>query len=227
MLESSKKQKVNYGFMLEKLIKEQEGRRPRLLLHACCAPCSSSVLEQISKYFEITIYYYNPNIMTEREFLYRASELKRLIQEMGLDITVVVPEYHHEEFLEIARGLEKEPERGKRCLKCYEQRLRKTAEELLRKNQELSLKEQYDYFCTTLTISPMKDAQVLNEIGMAVAEELGVQFLPSDFKKKGGYLRSTELSKEHELYRQDYCGCEFSKAEAERKRREREIKEPA
>ncbi len=214
------KQRQNYALLLERLIQEQGGRRPRLLLHACCAPCSSAVLEQIARYFRITIYYYNPNIMTEEEFRYRAAELRRLLSEMGLSgIELLVPAYRHQEFLEIARGLEREPERGKRCLRCYEQRLRRTAEALREHNRCADRDAQFDYFCTTLTISPMKDAQILNEIGMRIAEELGLHFLPSDFKKKGGYLRSTELSREYALYRQDYCGCEFSKAETQRKRR--------
>lgn len=218
MQDKKQGQKKNYGLLLDELIKKQGERRPRLLLHACCAPCSSAVLERLNKYFRITIYYYNPNIMSEKEYSYRASELGRLMDEMGLkDIELIVPEYNHGDFLKIARGLELCPERGERCIRCYEQRLRKTAEELRRLNLQLSPGEQYDYFCTTLTISPMKDAQILNEIGESIALELGIHFLPSDFKKKGGYLRSTELSKEYELYRQDYCGCEFSKAEAVRR----------
>lgn len=235
----------NYRQMLEKTIEawqkdpEKRKRKPRLLMHSCCAPCSSAVLDQLCRFFDITLFYYNPNISTEKEFDLRVSELKRLIHEMGIDVdrtdedgmrlsavSVVVPAYDHREFLSIARGHEKDPERGERCHLCYRQRLEKTAEymdEIRKKASESadSSVPAYDYFCTTLTISPMKSAEILNVIGAEVGEKHDESFLPSDFKKKGGYQRSIQLSKEYDLYRQDFCGCEFSKAASERERAER------
>ncbi len=201
--------KENYQRKLDEVIKQNAGRKPKLLLHSCCAPCSSAVLEYLSRYFRITLFYYNPNIATKAEFDKRAAELQRLVREMPLpeEIPVIVPPYDHKEFLEIAKGLEDAPERGARCLKCYEERLERTAEEAEGKD--------YDYFCTTLTISPLKSAEALNEIGMRTAAAHNLVFLPSDFKKRGGYQRSVELSGVYALYRQNYCGCEFSKAKAE------------
>ncbi len=211
--------KVNYQRLLEEIIRGNDGRRPRLLLHSCCAPCSSAVLAYLSEYFRITLFYYNPNISTEAEFSHRAEELLRLVREMGLsDIEVRVPAYCHQEFLEIARGLEQEPERGARCVKCFQQRLARTAEEMQAWNAAHP-DEAFDYFCTTLTISPLKDAQLLNHIGMQLARQYGLQFLPSDFKKKGGYQRSIELSRQYALYRQNFCGCEFSRREAAERRK--------
>ena len=236
----------NYQQMLDKIIEfwqkdpDKNGRRPRLLMHSCCAPCSSAVLDYLCRYFDITLFYYNPNISTRAEFDHRVSELKRLIHEMGIDVertgedgvklgavSVVVPDYDHKEFLNIAKGHEKDPERGERCHLCYRQRLEKTAEYMdevrLKASGDPEASERiYDYFCTTLTISPMKSAEILNCIGAEVGERHGENFLPSDFKKKGGYQKSIELSKEYDLYRQDFCGCEFSKAASERERAERE-----
>lgn len=241
----------NYQQMLEKIIEawqkdpEKRGRKPRLLLHSCCAPCSSAVLDYLCGYFDITLFYYNPNISTEKEFEHRVSELKRLIHEMGIDaertgedgsrlgaVSVVVPPYDHSEFLSIAKGHEKDPERGERCHLCYRQRLEKTAEymdeirqeaqdESSGSDSEAPKAEAYDYFCTTLTISPMKSSEILNVIGSEIGARHEESFLPSDFKKKGGYQKSIELSREYELYRQDFCGCEFSKAASERERAER------
>jgi predicted adenine nucleotide alpha hydrolase (AANH) superfamily ATPase len=235
----------NYMMMMNKIIEswqkdpDKRGRRPRLLLHSCCAPCSSAVLDQMCRYFDITLFYYNPNISAKTEFEHRASELKRLIHEMGIDkerigedgtllgkVLVVVPEYDHKEFLEIARGHEKDPERGERCHLCYRQRLEKTAAYMdVIRDGSGSCKEAdevpYDYFCTTLTISPMKSAEILNRIGEEVGNDHGEAFLPSDFKKRGGYQKSIELSREYDLYRQDFCGCEFSKAACEKEREER------
>ena len=182
---------------------------PTLLLHSCCAPCSSYVLEYLSEYFSITVFYYNPNIFPEEEFVKRIEEQKMLIQKLPSkhNIQFIAGEYDSEKFYEMSKGLEKVPEGGERCFKCYELRLRKTA--------ELAKAGGYDYFTTTLSISPMKNAQKLNEIGEALAEEYGIKYLCSDFKKKNGYKRSTELSREYGLYRQDYCGCVYSKIERE------------
>ncbi len=211
--------KVNYQRLLEDIIRENAGRKPRLLLHSCCAPCSSAVLAYLSEFFRITLFYYNPNISTAAEFSHRADELKRLVKEMGLsEIEVRVPTYCHQEFLDIARGLEEEPERGARCIKCYRQRLERTAGEV-REWNEAHPEEAFDYFCTTLTISPLKDAQVLNRLGIQLAQQYGLHFLPSDFKKKGGYQRSIELSRQYALYRQNFCGCEFSQREAAERRK--------
>ncbi|MBR5178570.1 MAG: epoxyqueuosine reductase QueH [Lachnospiraceae bacterium] len=218
--------KINYQKELEKEIKKWSELEvcPTILLHSCCAPCSSYCLEYLSKYAKITAFYYNPNITDENEYRHRVSELKRLIEEMfpernetiiNGDVTTngmekrIKPRflegtYDPDSFYNIAKGLENELECGRRCIKCYELRLRKTAEE--------AVKGGYDYFTTTLTISPLKDAQVLNRLGIKLGEEYGVKYLPSDFKKNGGYQRSIELSKEYKLYRQNYCGCEYSKA---------------
>ncbi len=198
---------MNYQKELEEIIfkLEREGRTPSLLVHSCCAPCSSYVLEYLSRYFEITIFYYNPNISPEQEYSKRIIEQQDLIGKMKFKNPVhfIAGSYQHEKFLEIAKGLEQEKEGGLRCEKCYEQRLRRTA--------EMAKEDGYDFFTTTLTISPMKNAGKLNVIGNGVGKEYGVNFLPSDFKKKNGYKRSLELSKEYGLYRQDYCGCEFSR----------------
>jgi predicted adenine nucleotide alpha hydrolase (AANH) superfamily ATPase len=212
--------KVNYQKQTEEQIEEltKDGAVPRLLLHSCCAPCSSYVLEYLSRYFEITDYFYNPNIAPSEEYDRRASELERLVTEMPLEhpVHVVCAQYDPAPFEELAKGLEKEPEGGKRCMLCYRLRLEEAAREA--KRREIPL------FTTTLTISPMKNAQALNEIGEAVAKKYGVAFLPSDFKKKNGYLRSIRLSEIHHLYRQDFCGCVYSQREAEERRREKEEK---
>lgn len=204
-------QNRNYQKELEKQIEKQqrEGSMPSLLLHSCCAPCSSYVLEYLAPYFQIYDFYYNPNISPRQEYEDRREELKRLISEMGLGNAVIFleGEYHPEEFFAMAKGMEDLPEGGERCFRCYEMRLREAAE----KARELGL----DYFATTLTISPLKNAQKLNEIGERLAAEYGVAYLPSDFKKKNGYKRSVELSSQYELYRQNYCGCVFSKLQAE------------
>ena len=193
--------------LTERLVKE--GRRPRLLLHACCAVCASYVLEYLSPYFDITIVYYNPNITEESEYRYRLSELERYVREAGLSGSVgfIEADYDPESFLELVRGREADREGGARCGLCFEQRLSYTA----RKCGEGG----YDYFATTLTISPLKNAERINAIGEKLAAEYGVCYLASDFKKKEGYKRSIELSKQYELYRQNYCGCVFSAREAE------------
>ncbi len=257
----------NYQRLMEQEIsrwQEKPGRRPRLLLHSCCAPCSSAVLDALCADFDITLFYYNPNISTEAEFTHRVDELRRFCHETGIDVErqdsaghvlgaveIVVPPYDHREFLAIARGHERDPERGERCHLCYRQRLERTAEYMDEMNQAwaaaqhsedpaevapaASAKVQYvegpadetpscggaqcthggatrpyDYFCTTLTLSPLKSSEVLNAIGEEIGKAHGLSFLPSDFKKRGGYQKSIELSKQYDLYRQNFCGCEFS-----------------
>lgn len=199
--------KQNYQLILDKIIKEEcsDGSRPSLLLHACCAPCSSYVLEYLSEYFDITLFFYNPNISPKEENDFRQKELERLVAEMGLSdrVGIRVGKYEPERFSELARGLEELPEGGARCAKCYELRLSETA--------RLAMEGGYDFFCTTLSISPYKNAEWLNGIGSAQGEKYGVRYLTSDFKKRNGYKRSCELSAEYGLYRQDYCGCEYSK----------------
>lgn len=189
--------------ILEKL--EKEGRIPRLLLHSCCAPCSSYVLEYLSRYFAITVLYYNPNIYPPDEYRLRAEEERQLIARMPFVHPVTMKEgtYDPQLFYEAARGLEGEPEGGKRCEACYELRLKEAAREAKAGG--------YDFFTTTLSISPLKPAGKLNQIGERVAEEYGTVYLPSDFKKRDGYKRSIELSREYGLYRQNYCGCVYSR----------------
>lgn len=208
-------QKINYQKEMEKVLAEleAEGRTPRLLLHSCCAPCSSYVLEYLSPYFFITDFYYNPNIAPADEYRKRVSEMQRLIREMPLPHPVEFEEgvYDPDRFYEMARGKEDIPEGGERCFACFEMRLREAAQEALRLHM--------DYFTTSLSISPLKDAQKLNEIGIRLGEEYGVPYLVSDFKKKNGFRRSTELSREYHLYRQNYCGCVYSRRQAEREGR--------
>lgn len=204
-------QKINYQKILDELIEklQKENKIPKLLLHSCCAPCSSYVLEYLSKYFRITVLYYNPNISIEEEYLHRIEEQKRLISEMKTinKVDFVQGEYNPNEFFAMAKGLEDVKEGGERCFKCYELRLRETV--------KIALDNGYDYFTTTLSISPHKNAQKINEIGEKLSEEYGVKYLYSDFKKREGYKRSIELSKEYNLYRQNYCGCIYSKLESE------------
>lgn len=198
-------QKINYGLLLDKKIAELEksGERPSLLLHACCAPCSSHTLTVLYKYFRITLYFCNPNIAPEEEYVFRLNELKRLVREMGLDIPIIEEDYDSVPFYELAKGLEDLPERGERCKKCIGYRLRKAGE----KAKELGC----DFFTTTLTISPHKDCAFINEFGGRLQDEVGVAYLFSDFKKHEGYKHSIELSRQYNLYRQNYCGCVFSK----------------
>ena len=182
-----------------------DGETPTLLIHACCAPCSSHVLEYLSQYFHIIILYYNPNITSPEEYSFRLSEEERLISELPLKnpVRLVKGDYNPELYLKAVKGLEKEPEGGERCSVCFELRLREAAKYC----KDLDC----DYFLTTLTISPLKNAEKINSIGEKIAEEYGVRYLPSDFKKKNGYKRSIELSREYDLYRQNYCGCVFSR----------------
>ena len=199
--------KRNYQRELDTIIEhnQEQNALPKLLLHACCAPCSSYVLEYLSKFFRITVFFYNPNIYPESEYNHRVDEIKRLVAELPAEnkIDVIEGEFVPSDFYAAVRGLEQEKEGGDRCTVCFNLRLEKTAQ--LAKNLNA------DYFTTTLTISPLKDADRLNSIGEAMSLKYGVAFLPSDFKKKGGYLRSIELSRIYSLYRQNYCGCVFSK----------------
>lgn len=204
--------KINYQKIFEETLTEikKNDTKPTLLLHVCCAPCSSAVLEALKDYFNITIFFYNPNISPKSEFDYRLEELKRLLYETGLDdIDIISPEYCSEEFEKIAKGLEKEAEGGPRCKLCYDLRLSATA--------NAAKSGSFDYFTTTLTVSPYKNAEALNGIGRKLADEFGIKYLYSDFKKKDGYKRSCELSRKYNLYRQNYCGCIHSKALNEEK----------
>lgn len=202
--------KKNYKKIMDEEIEkiEKTGKKPKLLLHSCCAPCSSAVLETLEKNFEITLFFYNPNISPEEEFVSRLDELKRLIDEMELkEIDIFAPEYNGDEFEKIAFGLENEPEGGARCAKCYRLRLEKSV--------RYAAENGFDYMTTTLSVSPYKNAEWLNEIGEKLADEFGVKYLVSDFKKADGYKRSCELSRKYNLYRQNYCGCVYSKRQAE------------
>ena len=198
--------KINYQLALDKLIAGLTGT-PRLLLHACCAPCSSYVLEYLTEYFDITLYFYNPNITDAAEYDKRAAELARLIREMPHrnPIRLIVCPHESAPFYALSAGMETLPEGGARCFACYRERLAATAAYMAAHRAE------YDYFATTLTVSPHKNAPLINELGQRAADEWGVPFLPSDFKKREGYKRSIALSAEYGLYRQDYCGCLFSK----------------
>lgn len=205
--------KENYGLLFESEMAkiEKSGTKPRLLMQACCAPCSSYVLEYIASKFDLSVYFYNPNISPADEFSLRLAELERFVTEAGHSgVKIVSPNYDPAEFFDAVRGMEEIPEGGERCRRCYELRLRKTA--------EAARAGGYDYFCTTLSISPHKNAQWINEIGKSLEKECGVKWLWSDFKKKNGYKRSIELSKQYGLYRQDWCGCVYSKIEAEKRR---------
>ncbi len=235
-MQSYNMEKRNYARELEQQIQKQqaEGRVPRLLLHACCAPCSSYCLEYLREYFDITVFFYNPNITERGEYEKRVAEEKRLIDSYNAQlegpanpegqgariyehphrIQILEGIYEPERFLEVAKGLEHVPEGGERCTQCFRLRLSASA--------AAAAEGRFDFFTTTLTISPLKDANRLNVIGEEMGQAYGIPFLPSDFKKKNGYKRSTELSAIYGLYRQDYCGCGFSKAEREAQKRERE-----
>lgn len=198
-------QKKNYQIMLDTILKGLGDEAPTLMLHSCCAPCSSYVLEYLAEYFKITVVYYNPNISPEEEFRKREEEQRRLIAELPVKnpITLLTQPYDPKEFYDAVRGLENEPEGGKRCFVCYRLRLERAA--------RLAKEQGFDYFTTTLTLSPLKISQIINRIAEEVSQKYGVKNLPSDFKKREGYKRSIELSREYGLYRQNYCGCEFSK----------------
>lgn len=206
---------TNYQRKLDEVIASLGGSVPRLLLHSCCAPCSSYCLEYLAQYFSITVLYYDPNIYPKEEFRKRAAEQERLVQSLPVKhrVTVVVDDYDPQEFFSAVKGLEHIPEGGERCFACYRLRLERAA--------RYAAENGFDYFCSTLSISPLKNSAKLNEIGEELSELYSVQHLPSDFKKKGGYKRSIELSREYGLYRQNYCGCVFSQKEAEERERRR------
>ena len=202
--------KRNYQKELDRILsglEKQSGEKPHLFLHACCAPCSSYVLKYLAEYFSITVLYYNPNISPGEEYTKRVEEQRRLIEEMPVknSITLIACDYEPQEFYDAVRGLEKEPEGGARCFVCYELRMREAA--------MYAAEYGFDYFTTTLSISPLKNAEKINEIGEKLSAEYGVKHLPSDFKKREGYKQSVELSAQYNLYRQNYCGCIFSKGE--------------
>lgn len=202
--------KINYKLLMDEEIAKIKNleKKPSLLLHACCAPCLSAVLEVLCDYFDITVYFYNPNISPKEEYDFRLSELKRMLLEMGMDdVKVVEPSYDNEAFLKLSEGLEELSEGGARCEKCYRLRLSESV--------SFAKENGFDYVTTTLSISPHKNAQLLNQIGLDLEDAFGVKYLCSDFKKGEGYKRSCQLSKEYNLYRQNYCGCVFSKRAAE------------
>lgn len=206
--------KRNFQKELDVIIENNKtaGVVPKLLLHSCCAPCSSYVLEYLSQYFSIMVLYYNPNISSKEEYTLRLGEQKRLIEQMMFEnpVTLLEGEYAPEAFYTLAKGLEDCPERGERCHRCYRLRLEYTA--------KVAKETGADCFATTLTLSPLKDAQVLNAIGEELSGKYNVSYLPSDFKKRGGYQRSIELSRKYNLYRQDFCGCVYSKREAKKRK---------
>ena len=194
---------LNFSQQMDEVLKTLGDTRPRLLLHACCGPCSSAVLERLCRYFDITVLYYNPNTWPAEEYRRRGEELERFVAAAHpLGVTVVEDRYDPQEFYSAVAGLENEPERGGRCTVCYRLRLEQAA--------RYAADHDFDWYCTTLSISPMKDPVRLNELGTELGRQYGVPFLPSEFRKKDGYKRSLQLSAEYGLYRQDYCGCEFS-----------------
>ena len=196
--------KQNFNALMIDELKRNSGKK--LLLHSCCAPCSTTCIERLKEHLDITVFYYNPNIDTESEFTLRANEQKRYCQKVS--VNCIISDYDKKAFLDEVKGLENEVEGGKRCEKCFYLRLKKTA----LKCKELG----FDYFSTTLTVSPLKNATLINRIGKEIEDECGIKYLFTDFKKDNGYLRSITLSKENGLYRQNYCGCEFSKIKQER-----------
>ena len=196
-------EKRNYQREMEAEIAKLEGRRPALLLHSCCGPCSSAVLERLCEHFRVTLLYYNPNIEPEEEYLHRLSEQKRLLSLLPEEIPLLACGYDHEAFEAFAPAMAAEPEGGKRCLVCFAMRLNETAEQ--------ARKHGFEYFTTTLSVSPHKNADNVNRAGEEAARRSGVKYLYADFKKKNGYLRSLQLSAEYNLYRQDYCGCGYSR----------------
>lgn len=194
---------VNFDKEMQKIIDThaKKGEKPRLLMHSCCAPCSTACIERVKDFFDLTIYFYNPNMDSQREYDLRLNEQEKYCKAQGVNF--VFEPYQNEQFLSVAKGFEHYNEGGARCERCFDLRLRKTA--------EYAKQNGFDYFATTLTVSPLKNAKKLNEIGLKIESEVMVKFLPSDFKKNNGYLRSTELSKQNNMYRQNYCGCVFSK----------------
>lgn len=207
--------KRNYQRELDALILAQQGYRPSVLLQSCCGPCSSSVLEYLTKYFHVTLLWYNPNLYPAEEFEKRLATQKELLEKMPLssNVDVLIESWKHEEFVSAVAGYEEEPEGGKRCEQCFYLRLKKCA--------QMAKEYHFDYFCSTLTVSRYKNAPLINSVGERIADETGARWLPSDFKKKGGEQRSAELAELYQLYRQVYCGCEYSlkqKTDFEKKR---------
>ena len=196
--------KRNYQLEMEEEIARLQGRRPTLLLHSCCGPCSSAVLERLAEFFDLTLLYYNPNIEPEEEYLHRFAEQRRLLSLLPFPVKLLPSDYDHAAFQAFAPALAAAPEGGERCMACFALRLQYTARE--------AKKHGFEYFTTTLSVSPHKNAEAINRIGAAAGETAGVRYLMADFKKKNGYLRSLQLSKEYDLYRQDYCGCQYSRA---------------
>lgn len=199
--------KINYQAEMEAEIAALNGRRPTLLLHSCCGPCSSAVIERLAEHFRLTLYYYNPNIEPEAEYRRRLAEQERLLTLLPGGLSLLPCEYDHDAFSAFAQAMAGEPEGGKRCLSCFALRLGQTA--------RAAKENGFEYFTTTLSVSPHKNAEALNAIGEGIARQLGVRYLTADFKKKNGYLRSLQLSKAFDLYRQDYCGCLYSKPKKE------------
>ena len=211
--------KINYDLKMEEILKEirESGERKRLLIHSCCGPCSSSVLEYLKDYFKIDIYFYNPNITFDYEYYARIVEQKEMLEKLEWDMNVIEGLYEpKEDFFKKIKGLENEPEGGARCYSCYDIRIVETAKK--------AKEEGYDFFTTVLSISPMKNVNYINEIGEKYSKEYEIPFLFADFKKKNRYLRSVQISKELDMYRQEYCGCVFSKVEKEKRDREKEEK---
>lgn len=205
--------KINYQKKLDDLISELNGRRPHLLLHSCCAPCSSYCIEYLARHFDITVLYYNPNISPAEEFYKRADEEERFIREFDtareFGVKLIKDKYEPTVFYDAVRGMENIPEGGERCFVCYRLRLRRAA--------EYANANGFEFFGTTLSVSPLKNSEKLNDIGHELEHEFDVRYLPSDFKKRGGYLRSIELSRKYGLYRQNFCGCVYSKSNAKRR----------
>ena len=198
-----KKPIIEKGSVEEQIkIASETGTRPRLLLHACCGPCASSVLERLTPHFDVTVFFYNPNIMPNEEFIRRLEALKVVVSHFD-GVKLIVPKQSESEYVPLVKGLEGEREGGARCGICFALRLEGTAKYLA------AHKDEYDFFATTLTVSPHKDNVRINEIGNNIAKKLDVKYLSSNFKKQDGYLRSTQLSREFGIYRQDYCGCKF------------------
>ena len=196
--------KRNYQTEMEEEIQRLDGRRPTLLLHSCCGPCSSAVLERLTEHFRVTVLYYNPNIEPEEEYRHRLAEQERLLSQLPGNVELLPCAYDHAAFAAFAEGMADCPEGGERCLACFALRLKETARQ--------AKAHGFEYFTTTLSVSPHKNADNVNRAGEAAGREEGVKYLMADFKKKNGYLRSLQLSKEYDLYRQDYCGCQYSRA---------------
>lgn len=216
--------KINYDLKMEEILKDEleeikiSGKKKRLLIHSCCGPCSSSVLEYLKDFFQIDIFYYNPNITFEEEYYFRKEEQKEMIQKLGYDINVIDADYDpQKDFFDKIKGMEDEPERGKRCFACYDLRLRETAKK--------AREDKYDYFSTVLSISPMKNVNWINEIGDKYSQMNEIPFLFADFKKKNRYLRSIQISKDLGMYRQEYCGCVYSKVEREKYEEAKKLRE--